>query len=250
MIKYSELKWTEVTLTLKRRWLLLPVGGLEQHGPHLPLNVDTVIVERLVESVAKKLDCVVAPTITYGARSLPCSGGGAEFPGTIRIRGSVLIQYYYDIISEFVKNGAAKLLILNGHWENEPFLLEALELCREKVFFNKAQILFTSWWSLVPNEVLKRIFPSEFTGWHAEHASQTETALMMYLSEHLVGAQLEDNEGMVPAGLYSYPLLPEQKSAKGVLGKASMANPEMGEQLFEHVYLAIINLLAKSDAAV
>lgn len=250
MVKYSELKWIEVAFMLSQRWLILPVGGLEQHGPHLPLNVDSIIVERLAASVAEKLGCVVAPCVAYGARSLPSSGGGAEFPGTIRIRGSVLIQYYYDIISEFVKNGASRVLLLNGHWENEVFLLEALELCRENGFFDKTKVLFASWWSLVQDETLERIFPSGFHGWHAEHASQTETALIMHLAGHLVGGELEDNKGKVPAGLYSYPLLPEQKSARGVLNRASVATPEMGEQLFEHVCLAIVNLLTKSDVTI
>ena len=56
--------------------VLLPVGSLEQHGPHLPLDVDSLIPTRISEAVAPKIGGLVAPTINYGYKSQPKSGGG------------------------------------------------------------------------------------------------------------------------------------------------------------------------------
>src|ERR1700674_3509171 len=99
--------------------LVLPVGAVEQHGPHLPLTVDTEIPIRIASMLVEKLKVIVAPAIPYGARSLPQSGGGPRFPGTINIRGSVLTDYLKDVISGYIATGFCAIVILNGHYENE-----------------------------------------------------------------------------------------------------------------------------------
>src|ERR1700730_7849136 len=78
--------------------LVLPVGSVEQHGPHLPLTVDTEIPVRLASMLVEKVKGVVAPAISYGARSLPQSGGAPSIAGTVAVRGSVLTGYLKDII--------------------------------------------------------------------------------------------------------------------------------------------------------
>jgi creatinine amidohydrolase len=112
--------------------LFLPVGTVEQHGPHLPLTVDIEIPVRIAAAVSKKIKGYVAPAIFYGARSLPQSGGSPDLPGTIRVRGSVVTEYLKDVIAGYVTMGFRSIVILNGHYENESFLFEALELCREE----------------------------------------------------------------------------------------------------------------------
>jgi creatinine amidohydrolase len=138
--------------------LLLPVGTVEQHGPHLPLSVDIEIPTRIAYRVAEKTNGFVAPAISYGARSLPQSGGSPEIPGTIRVRGSVLTEYLKDVIAGYVSMGFRSIVILNGHYENEGFLFEALELCREEGRLEEARIAALSWWSLVPQALLNKLF--------------------------------------------------------------------------------------------
>src|SRR6202140_3439596 len=98
--------------------LVLPVGAVEQHGPHLPLTVDTEIPVRIASMLVERLKVIAAPAIPYGARSLPQSGGGPSFIGTINIRGSVLTDYLKDIIAGFVATGFRSIVVLNGHYEN------------------------------------------------------------------------------------------------------------------------------------
>src|ERR1700692_2560367 len=121
MRSFEKLHSENVRALAKDAILVLPVGAVEQHGPHLPLTVDTEIPVRIAAMLAKKLNVIVAPAISYGARSLPQSGGGHGFPGTINIRGSVLTDYLKDIIAGYVATGFRSIVVLNGHYENESF---------------------------------------------------------------------------------------------------------------------------------
>jgi creatinine amidohydrolase len=100
--------------------LILPVGAVEQHGPHLPLTVDIDIAEALATELAQRLGGYLAAGIVYSARSLPQSGGGPSFPGTIAVRGTTLIEYFTDVLAAYIRCGARSLVVVNGHYENEP----------------------------------------------------------------------------------------------------------------------------------
>jgi creatinine amidohydrolase len=215
--------------------LLLPVGTVEQHGPHLPLTVDIEIPTRIASRVAEMIDGFMAPAISYGARSLPQSGGSPQIPGTIRVRGNVLTEYLKDVIAGYVSMGFRSIVILNGHYENEGFLFEALELCREEGRLEGAKIVALSWWSLVPQALLDKLFGNRFTGWHAEHASACETSLMLHLRKDLVGEARVDNATPPRAGIYTFPIDASRISNRGVLGSTTNSSAEIGQALFEEI---------------
>ena len=215
--------------------LMLPVGSVEQHGPHLPLTVDIEIPARIAAAVAEKTKGFVAPAIYYGARSLPQSGGSPEIPGTIRVRGSVLTDYLKDVISGYVSMGFRSVVILNGHYENESFLFEALELCRQEGKLERARIVALSWWSLVPQSLLDKLFGERFTGWHAEHASACETSLMLHLRKDLVGTVRVDHATPPRAGIYTFPIEASKISTRGVLGNTSSSSAESGRALLDEI---------------
>ena len=78
----GELSWPEFEAKTKAKApFFLPVGATEQHGPHLPLNVDVVLPTSVAVAVANNVGGVVAPTIPYGYKSQPRTGGGQAFPG-------------------------------------------------------------------------------------------------------------------------------------------------------------------------
>lgn len=232
---YGDLASSEVLKELGRRMLILPVGAVEQHGPHLPLSVDIDIANAVASELAKRLDCYVAPSISYGARSLPQSGGGPSFPGTIAARGTALIEYFSDIFTSYARSGAHSILVVNGHYENEPFLTEALEICRESGRFDKVEIISLSWWSIVTPEFLETVFKGTFPGWHAEHAGLCETSLMLYLRPEVVRSDRPDHFRPPLAGVYLHPIDPAQISERGVLARTSGSSGEVGRLLFTHI---------------
>lgn len=249
MSDFEKLNGENIQAKAAQGILLLPVGSVEQHGPHLPLTVDVEIPVRIATWVAERIKGFVAPAIFYGARSLPQSGGSPEIPGTIRVRGAVLTDYLKDVISGYVSMGFRSIVILNGHYENESFLFEALELCREGGKLGGAKIVALSWWSLVPQALLDKLFGGHFAGWHAEHASAAETSLMLHLRSDLVGPQRLDHATPPRAGIYAFPIEPSKISNRGVLGNTSASSAEAGRALFEEVCQQLLEVLREQMGA-
>jgi len=176
--------WKEIQNNLSENTLILPIGSIEQHSLHLPMAVDSIIAERLSELLADNINGIVAPTIVYGANSLPNSGGGMEFIGTVGVTGTVLISYYSEIVLGYIRAGAKKIIVLNAHWENEAFIIESIESVKSRISHD-VKIVALSWWSVLNESDVSKIF-GYFDSWNVEHAGQAETALMMYFAPQLV----------------------------------------------------------------
>src|ERR1700694_5499088 len=249
MNSFEKLHTENVRAKAKGAILLLLVGAVEQHGPHLPLTVDTEILVRISSLLAEKLNVIVAPAIPYGAPSLPHTGGGPSFPGTINIRGSILTEYLKDIIAGFIATGFRKIVILNGHYENESFIFEALELCRQEGKLEGAKIIAVGWWNLVSDAVLEKLFGDRFPGWHAEHASACETSLMLHLRNDLVGPARVDNATPPRPGIYLFPTDPSKISNRGVLGSSSPSTAEIGHALSAEICSQLIALIQEHMGA-
>jgi creatinine amidohydrolase len=243
MTSFERLHTENVRSEAGKSILVLPVGTVEQHGPHLPLTVDTEIPARIASTLAEEVNGIVAPAIFYGARSLPHSGGGSSFPGTIAVRGSVLTDYLRDVIAGYVSSGFRSIVILNGHYENEGFIFEALELCRQSGQLEGARIVAVGWWSLVSDEMLEKLFGDKFPGWHAEHASTCETSLMLHLRNDLVGPTRVDNAKPPSAGVYLYPVDSEKLSNRGVLGSSLPASAAAGRALYDEICSKLVALV-------
>ncbi len=100
----------------------IPIGATEQHGPHLPLNVDTISTEVVVLRAARQVGVVVAPAIPYGS-----SRQNIGFTGTIAIRPQVLMKFIKDVCHSLYRHGFDKLIVVNGHGGNVEPLTMALE---------------------------------------------------------------------------------------------------------------------------
>lgn len=236
----EHMTWEEYRDQVGQRIIILPVGSLEQHGPHLPLNVDVVIPTNFAKLVAEKLEAMVLAPITYGYKSHPTSGGGQLFPGTTSLDGMTLIHLALDILRETYRHGGRRFLIMNGHYENVAFLTEAVELFIREA--SDALVLIISWWDQVSDELVDEIFAEAgFPGWDTEHAGITETALMQYFAPELVREDkiIDDQSERKPT--YSIFPPPEDIIPKsGVLYKATYASREKGEKLAEQVVDRIV----------
>ena len=238
----EHMTWEEYRDEVGRRVIILPVGSLEQHGPHLPLNVDVVIPSNFAKLVADKIDGMVLAPITYGYKSHPTSGGGQLFPGTTSLDGNTLVHLALDILRETYRHGGRRFMIMNGHYENEAFLTEAIDLFLRD--FSDSQVLLISWWALVSDELVDEIFAEAgFPGWDTEHAGITETSLMQYFAPELVREDKiidDQSERKPPYSIYPAPEDIVPKS--GVLYKATYASREKGEKLAMDVTDRIVQI--------
>lgn len=81
------------------RTVVWPIGATEQHGPHLPLSVDSVLAEEFARQIAAELDGITLPVQSIAARSLPQSGGGLSFPGTLYVNGDTLVRFLREALT-------------------------------------------------------------------------------------------------------------------------------------------------------
>ncbi len=248
-LRYEQLSWTQVKQALHEHWLVVPVGSIEQHGPHLPLEVDTVLSEHIAWDLSKEIRAVAAPAVAFGARSLPNSGGGPGYPGTIYLQGNVLTDVYDNIIRGYISSGARKLLFLNAHFENEAFLVEAIGRCRESNALAGVVVLALSWWGVVKDNEMAGIF-GQFKGWHVEHAGQAETALMLHYAPEQVRMDLAiDCTEDIPAGVYQHPTPPSWTGNEGVLSPTRHATGGMGARLAGIITTRLAALMRQAEQA-
>jgi creatinine amidohydrolase len=216
--------------------VLLPIGAFEQHGRHLPLNTDTVIATAVAERLAGQLEGIVLPAIDYGARSVPRSGGGDSFPATTNLDGSTITQLVADVLREQVRHGARRLVIVLGHGENDPFVLEGVESARRTSRHSQWQALVAGWWHFVTESDLAPFFPDGFPGWDREHAARVETALMLAVAPELVQAVLDG--GIDPVEIPQYTVVPHDPTV--VPRQGSLADPHGATSAMGHTLLSLI----------
>lgn len=232
---FADLTSAEVPEALAGATVIWPIGATEQHGPHLPLSVDSVLAEAFAAELAERVDGFLLPTLDIGARSLPQSGGGLAHPGTLYVSGAELISYLRQVLRSLAELPLARLVVLNGHFENEALVLDAVDdATRPGGALADREVQVFSWWSLV-DDAWVREQVENFPGWHAEHAGHTETSLMLHLRPDLVRDDRPDHDTPPPAGIYVHPLKLSRASTRGVLSRTSGASAESGARLFEHV---------------
>lgn len=230
----AEMTWPEFRERFPDTIVILPVGSTEQHGPHLPLGTDVMQVEHAAMRAAEQLDAIVAPTIAYGYRSAPKSGGGEIFPGTISLSGTTMIGVVRDVLKAFIRHGAKKVVVMDGHYENNMFLHEGIHLALEESGADDVRVIKISWAEPMTQETLDRAFPDGFPGWALEHAAHLETSAIMAIRPELVRREHVRPDGARDLPVYDiYPQPNGLVPASGVLADPSRANVETGQMIFD-----------------
>jgi len=231
------LSWTEIDALPDKAntVIVLPVGAIEQHGPHLPCSVDSVIASGVLGRALEKLPAEVrafglAP-ITYGK-----SDEHLHFPGTMTLTGPTLLAMVQEIGESVYRAGFRKLLLANGHG-GQPQVLEMA--ARELRLRHGDYVIVPFHVSRLPNASGKYV--SEQEKKLAMHAGHSETALMMALAPETV--HMERAVANFPPPFPSKLLSADGRPAcawtardfgpSGVIGDPLAATPEQGEEILE-----------------
>ena len=180
-ILFEDKTWPELKDEAERGALILiPVGQTEEHGPHLPVNTDTVIAFEIAkasaEAVKGEIPVLVSPPIwaSYSAREM------SRWPGTIRVRPTTVLALIEDICRSFIEMGFTRLVLVNGHGHNTDILrLSARTVADE----TNVYMAVVSLWSLA-SDVARAHRRSEIGG--ICHACEYETSLMLYLGRRVL----------------------------------------------------------------
>ncbi|KMY54003.1 amidase [Bacillus sp. FJAT-27231] len=243
----AHMTWQEYQSKVNSSVLILPVGSTEQHGPHLPLGVDAILAEKMSLAIAERIDAVVAPTVSYGYKSLPASGGGPLFPGTVDLKGATLTSLVYDLLEEFLHDGWKRILMISCHYENEAFLAEAADLLMRNRTAEFPKILLSNWWDNLSAEVMPQVFNEvPFPGWALEHAAIAETSMMMHVAPELVREDLIVDEGIDnPPSYQSFPPSSSLIPSSGCLHTARSSSAAKGRLIVENAADNIVAILEK-----
>jgi creatinine amidohydrolase len=249
----AELSWPEWQARIAANVpVLLPVGSTEQHGPHLPLGVDVFLPTAVAERIARAVGGIVAPTVTYGYKSQPRSGGGQAFPGTTSLCLTTMVLVMRDIIHDLGLHGVRRLAVINGHYENTPAIVEGIDLAVRELKRDGVagiSVIRLDYWDFVRRETLDRLFPSGFPGIDLEHASLLETSLMLLVRPQLVEMEKVPSDG--PAKFPTYdrtPVPPNLVPASGVLAVAHGSTADNGQLLMDD-YVALISVALRAEFA-
>jgi creatinine amidohydrolase len=240
--RYEKLTWPEINDAVDLgKVCILPCGAVEQHGHHLPLDVDLVCPGGIARGVGQALPekILVLPTICYGY-----TGHVMDFPGTINSNYTTFMEHVLDVTRSLAYHGFKKIILLNGHGSNMP----NLDLvARRTNLETDAECLVLAWLNLLT--VDKKFLPSwresKFPGGCA-HACELETSLYLYLDEDNVrkdkikNGVISFNEDGSPftwvdlfsAGPATVISWTSSYSETGVLGEAELATKEKGERVY------------------
>lgn len=220
--------------------MVIPTAATEQHGRHLPVEVDSRLVSEVAAKAAERagasIDVVLAPVVYYGA-----SSHHIEFAGTMSVSLPTYIQLLYDLADSLIVNRFSHILFLNGHGGNTDPIRVAVRMVRDK--YPDAVVAGADYWGLAQDEInrLRRSPPGGIA-----HGCEFEAAMMMYLRPEAV--RREKIIKHVPEWRTEHVVLDLTRgrgvawghhmvdiTATGVLGDPTLATPEHGEEFFTAV---------------
>jgi creatinine amidohydrolase len=239
--RYEELTWPEMREAIGRQpVVLLPFGTVEDHGPHLPINTDNVIVEAICLEVARRApeDVLAMPTVAYGLDE-----HHMDFPGTVSVDVHTLIAYVADVATSVARHGFTHVLIVNGHGSNAPIAdLAARRVVLETGIICGAMSPNAAIDPTLAEPVFSEMRQSAPGG--VAHAGEYETAMMLHLRPDLVQMdQAVRESGQIKLEYFNWDH-PEpsvlawqdwwsRMSESGVCGDPTVATAEFGRALFE-----------------
>ena len=210
----------------KKQIAIIPVGSIEQHGPHLPISTDSDIVTEISLQLSEKINGVLLPTINYGISD-------EHFPFfNLSIKKSTLSRILEDICESLIKNGISRILIINGHYGN----LDSLKSFERKQKKNRKIRVFSYW------KYMKREF---------DHAGNVETSIMLAISKKVNMRKAKkgfQTDGMSKKEISKINKLAQKSFPKvtgnGVWGDPTKSSATLGRKIIKEV---VNNLVKESN---
>ncbi len=233
----ENLAWPEIAEFREKNGglLLLPLGATEQHGPHLPVAMDTLLAEAVCHAASDATGVPVMSALRYTVSQ----GHTPKWPGTFSLRHETFIATLRDIAAWAVASGWKRILLVNAHFGNDAPARVAVDQLR-LAHMGKLQI------GLVHVFKLDESIWQEYTRDAADlHANAAETALMLHLYPDLVHMDRltnSDDPDRTDSTVFSYPVA--QTSLNGVTGSPSLATANEGKALFERMVSALTKTVA------
>ncbi|MCM2340941.1 creatininase family protein [Rhodoferax sp.] len=237
---------------------VLPVAATEQHGPHLPLSVDTVLVNGIVNVALDHLPTEL-PVLFLPTQCVGLSPEHARFPGTLTLKNETILRLWTDIAESVAAAGISKLVLFNSHGGN----VSVMDLVARDLRARLDMLVYSvSWFNLPLRDAhghdVNALFSAEEHRFGI-HGGAIETSMMLALDPaHVDMRQAQNFVSAAQARASRFDILGNGKSAKlgwqtqdynpaGAVGDAARATAEKGQSMVDAAGLALARLLAEID---
>lgn len=251
----EEMKWPEVGEALKEpNVVILPFGCLEQHGKHLPLNVDTECASHISEHAARKaseehnIRVLIAPAMPYG-ETLTFE----KYPGTVGFSLETTIKVVEELVRGFISQGFRNILIVNGHFSNALPISAALR--KASIDFPHLGLFAVNWWAMGAEYIMSARKSDVMA-----HACELETSVTMAIQPENVDIEQAVKEIQdLPLSskwvsgdtygsrklIHSARKFPKMGEDAGIMGDPTVSTKEFGEKTVEACVEGLAELLVE-----
>ena len=251
---YGDLPWPEVNDAVRqKKVILLPVGSTEQHGPHLPLDVDSLIANSVCLEAGRLASekILIAPVISYGYNI-----HAFDYPGTMHVGHNYLLGFCLSVCKSFAYHGFKRIVMVNGHGGNSA-VLELVS--RRAILETDALVTSFTWWNLlgVDPSFLSSVRESAFPG-GAGHACEVETSVYLHLAgekvqmdkakDHIAWYNSRGTSSFQWGDLFgSGPVSMFERTSTftedGTFGEPTLATAEKGKHIFEEAAARLVQFV-------
>jgi creatinine amidohydrolase len=251
--RYEEFTWPEIRdAAAQNRVAVLPVGTVEQHGPHLPLITDVLTASEMSRMAVERKpeQAVLMPPVYYSFNE-----HHLDFPGTIAVEGQTVVNYVTDIGRSLAHHGFRKILLVNGHGSNVPLLDVAARNITNRT---ESICAMVPWWNLIPKPLFKELRESQYPGGMA-HGCELETSVLLHLRPDLVQMEKAEKDISFQPGEFFFwdlqmpsPIFFQEwfsrYSNTGAVGDPTKATAEKGRRFVEAVIGRLVLLITEFRA--
>ncbi|WP_062134976.1 creatininase family protein [Demequina aestuarii] len=232
-VRWEEMSWPQIpALVEHHRAVIIPIGAIEQHGPHLPMNVDTEIDMAVAEAVSAVTGIPTIPPVSVGV-----SASHGDFAGTLTLRPETLIAIMEDLTDSLYRSGVRQFIFMSGHMWNIGALDVSLEKLRTR--YDDVRARSIGYVSMYPGP---EVDGHVQYGRGLMHANFFETSVMLHLRPELVDMSRATSHLDVDS-FWDYRM--DQVSDSGVWGRdVEQASAEHGRDEFERCVVRTARALA------
>jgi creatinine amidohydrolase len=234
---------------------VLPVGAVEQHGPHLPLSVDTALADGILAAALPQVAADV-PLLVLPTQSIGLSLEHQDYAGTLGLSPATLLALWTELGACVARAGIRKLLIFNAHGGN----VSSMDIVARQLRMQCGLLVYhCSWFNLPQPKGVNEAF-SAHEHRFGVHGGETETSMMLHLAPDLVRMPYAQNFASTSEErAQRFPILGNGKSAKlgwamqdynplGAAGNAAAADAQRGQALVEGAATSLAQLLEEMHA--
>ena len=227
MLDSARTSWPEID-TARGLIALLPVGALEQHGPHLPLDTDTVLATGVARRIATEVSGWLLPAVGYGE-----AWSAEAWPGTISLSAATLQRCIEDVACGLQRIGVGGLVTVNGHFGNRAPIAAAMY---------PLPVLHLDYPGL--EEAAAKFCVSKPAGPSFYHADEVETSMMLALAPDAVRMERAVAEYPVfPSDFGTRPMQLREFNSSGVFGDPRSATAVTGEKIISRIVGESVSLI-------